>query len=245
MITNNSIAKVFFAVIITTSAALNLSSCKKASTVTTASSTITEADAAELTTDAVSPSNGGMVTQLNSSVTIYKKVALQCGVKKDSSIVYISTAGDSPSYSYALNWNYVLSCNGTSPSLLTFNFTGKANYDGPRMSANDNSTGGFILTGFGASSTQYLLSTNYARSGTYTSKIGKQYTFTSNLAVTSTNVAVDKTSQEIVSGTATVTLTATSTSGKSFAFNGTLTFLGGKKATLVLNSGATYTIQWK
>ncbi|WP_162847030.1 hypothetical protein [Mucilaginibacter gracilis] len=49
---------------------------------------------------------------------------------------------------------------------------------------------------------------------------------------------------QILSGSATVAISGSSTSGKSFTYNGTITFLGGNKATLVLNSGASYTIQW-
>jgi hypothetical protein len=41
-----------------------------------------------------------------------------------------------------------------------------------------------------------------------------------------------------------VTIASTSTSGKTFNFNGTVTFLGNKKATVILNSGVTYNIQW-
>jgi hypothetical protein len=55
---------------------------------------------------------------------------------------------------------------------------------------------------------------------------------------------VDKTTLKIVSGSAAVKVTGSSSSGKSFSFAGTLTFLGSNKATLVLNSGASYAIQW-
>jgi hypothetical protein len=237
---NIYISKVLIAAVITAGFAFNVSSCKKDNS----AATVTEADAAQLTTDAVTPTSGGMVDQLNRSVTTYNAVTFSCGVQKDSSFAIASTAGASPSYSYNLMWNYNLTCSGVTPSQLTFNFTGAGSYNGPLMSSSDNSKGGFVLTGLGASSTQYIFNTTYSRTGTTISKILKQNTFNSVISITGTNVAVDKTSQEIVSGTATVSIQATSSSGKSFTFNGTITFLGNKTANLVLNSGKTYAIQW-
>ncbi|HEY9196297.1 MAG TPA: hypothetical protein VIM77_08525, partial [Mucilaginibacter sp.] len=142
------------------------------------------------------------------------------------------------------NWDYTLACAGVIPSQLTFNFNGSGSYEGPRMSSNDQSTGGFILTNLQPTASTYLLSSTYQRTGTSTSKIARKYTFTSTLNITSSNIAVEKTSLKIVSGTAAIKITGTSSSGKSFTFNGTITFQGNNKATLILNSGASYAIEW-
>ncbi len=240
---SSNISKAIFALFITGSLALYVSSCKKDAS-SSVSATVTEADAAELTTDAVSPATGGLVVQVNSSVSIYKTVALSCGVQKDSSLTKSSLSGATPSYNYSLKWTYLLTCNGLIPNQLAFNFTGSSSYDGLRMSSTDNSTGGFTLTGLPATSSQYVFNASYARSGSQTSKIGNQKTFSSSLQIQSANLTVDKTSQQIVSGTATVSISGTSSSGNSFNFNGTITFLGGNKATLLLTSGTSYTIQW-
>ncbi|MDR6941674.1 hypothetical protein [Mucilaginibacter pocheonensis] len=220
-----------------------ISSCKKdASTQTDA--TITEADAVELATNAIVPASGGLALQVNSSVTLYKTVTLQCGIEKDSAIMRSSVSGVSPSYSYALNWNYLLNCSGVVPSQLSFNFSGSSKYDGPRMSSDDKSTGGFVLAGLASTSPAYVLNTTYNRTGSQTSKIGRRYIFNSNLIIKSTDITIDKNSLKILSGTGTVTISGASSSGKSFNFNGTLTFNGDNKATLVLNSGASHIIQW-
>ena len=232
-----------FSLMIAAGLGLAISSCKKdASTQTDA--TVTEADAAELATNAVVPANGGLALQINSSVTLYKTVTLQCGVEKDSSITRSSVSGANPSYSYALSWNYLLNCSGAVPSQLSFNFTGSSKYDGPRMSSDDKSTGGFVLAGLAPTSSPYVLNTTYNRTGGQTSKIGRQYAFNSNLTIKSSDITVDKNSLKILSGTGTVAINGTSSSGKSFNFNGTLTFNGDNKATLILNSGASYIIQW-
>jgi len=220
--------------------AMSLSSCKKDNT-STANSIVTEADAAELTTDAIVPANAGLVLQVNSSVTVYKNVSLGCGVQKDSSISGSSISGVVPAYSYSLNWNYLLNC---STSQFTAGLSGSSSYDGLRMSSTDNSAGSLVLSGLQPSTTAYTLNTSYTRNGSQTSKIGNTNTFASKLTITSSNIAIDKTSLQILSGTASVAITGTSTSGNSFSFSGTVTFLGGNKATLVLNSGASYSISW-
>ncbi len=223
---------------------LGLNSCKKESASGSTAVTVTEADAAELTTDAVSPTTGGFASQVNSSVTIYKTVTLSCGEKKDSTIAKTSASGVTPAYSYSLSWDYTLTCAGIVPSQLTFNFTGAHTYDGPRMSSDGNSSGNFILTNLQPASSTYGLSSTFTHTGTQTSKIARKYTFTSNLNITSSNILVNKTTLKIVSGTAAVKVTGSSSSGKSFNFAGTITFLGSNKASLVLNSGDSYAIQW-
>jgi hypothetical protein len=234
-------AKVLLTVVILS--AIGISACKKDANTTT-SNTVTEADAAQLSSDAVVPSTGGMVAQTNTSLSLYTSSTLSCGDKKDTTIAKSSVLGVTPSYNYSLAWTYMLNCNGSIPNEFNFGFSGNSSYDGTLMSLTGSSTGTFVLSGLGLSSSDYVLNTYYTRAGSTTSKIANQNTFTSNVVIQSTNITVLKSTDEIVSGTATIAITATSTSGKSFKFNGTINFLGNKQATVVLNSGTSYPIQW-
>lgn len=221
----------------------SVTACKKDSNGST-SATVTEADAVELTTDAIEPATGGMAIQANSSVTIYASAStkLSCGVSKDTTITGVSVAGAVPSYSYSLNWNYQLKCDA-SPQTFSFNFTGSSTYSGLLMSSSDSSTGTFMVSTTPAAA-NYTVNTSYERKGTQTSKVGQQKGFTSDLKITSGNVLISKTTGEIVSGIGTVSITCSTTGGKSFSFGGTITFKGNKQATVVLNSGVSYSIQW-
>lgn len=221
----------------------SVTACKKDSNGST-SATVTEADAVELTTDAIEPATGGMAIQANSSVTIYASAStkLSCGVSKDTTITGASVAGAVPSYSYSLNWNYQLKCDA-SPQTFSFNFTGSSTYSGLLMSSSDSSTGTFMVSTTPAAA-NYTVNTSYERKGTQTSKVGQQKGFTSDLKITSGNVLISKTTGEIVSGIGTVSITCSTTGGKSFSFGGTITFKGNKQATVVLNSGVSYSIQW-
>ena len=254
-----NITKIVYAAAIVAASALTLTSCHKDSS--TGTTTITEADAAQVTTDAVTPSTGGMVSQVSSSASFFSNAtvtggtvssvnnhlttdsyALPCGTEKDSTVSYASVSTTVPSYTYSLSWKYTLAC--TVPSSLTLNFNGAGTYNGFIQSSSFTSTGGFVLTGLGSTATQFTFNSNYARTGTTTSKVGNENTFDHTLTITSSNIVYDKATQEIVSGTATVSIKVTSTSGNSWNYGGTLTFLGNKTAKLVLNSGTVYNISW-
>ena len=239
--------------------AFNVSSCSKGNS-TTNPAAVTESDAAQVTTDAVTPSTGGLVSQVNSASTLYSSEpvaggavsvahtqhslnrVLTCGVPKDSSLTYASNIGAVPAYNYSLMWKYTLAC--TAPSSLNLNFNGSGSYSGLLFTSNFTSTGGFVLTGLGATVPQYNYSSNYSRTGTTTSKVGAQKTFNHTLTITSSSILYNKATQEIASGTATVAIKITSSTGNTYNYGGTLTFLGNKTAKLVLNSGAVYPITW-
>ena len=254
-----NITKIVYAAAIVAASAFTLTSCHKDSAA--GSTTITEADAAQVATDAVSPATGGFVSQVSSSASLFSNATvtggtvsstnnhlttysstIPCGKEKDSTITYASVSTSIPSFTYSLTWKYTLEC--TVPSSLTLSFTGTGTYNGFVQSSSFNSTGGFVLTGLGSTAAQFTFSSNYSRVGTTTSKIGNKNTFDHTLSITSSNIIYDKATQEIVSGSATVSIKVTSTSGNSWNYGGTLTFLGNKTAKLVLNSGTTYNISW-
>ena len=234
-------AKTFFALAVLTLA--GVSACKKDAT-TTSSPTVTEADAVQMTTDAVTSSTGGMTAQTTTSVTLYAAEApvLTCGTTKDTTITGASVAGTPYTFAYSLNWNYLLNCNTQE---FTLNYTGSSSYSGLLTSTNGSCVGTDVLTGIAPTAANYALTGSFERKGSATSKVGQQKSFTSDLKIATTNALVNKTTMEIISGTASVTLTGATSGGRSFSFGGTLTFLGNKTGKLVLNSGNSYSISWE
>jgi len=236
-------AKTLFALAVLTLA--GVTACKK-DTSTSTSATVTEADAVQMTNDAVSTSSGGMTAQTNSSVTLYATAdatvnIAACGATKDTTTA-ASYTGSGYSFSYSLSWNYILNCASQN---ITLNYTGSSNYSGLLTTISGTCTGTDVLTGISVSSTTYALTGSYERKGNSTSKVGQQKSFTSDLVISTTNAQVSKTTSEIVSGTAAVTLTGATSGGKTFSFSGTLTFLGNKTGKLVMNSGNSYNISWE
>jgi hypothetical protein len=220
-----------------------ISSCNKsASTATPSDTTVTEADAAEAVTDAVVPQSAGLTAQVSDATVMASSSYYTCGLAYDSSITRANVSGASVTYTLNLAWNWKLSC--ASPASFTAAFKGSSNYSAIRMSSSDSSNGSFTITGIEPSNTAYTFNSSYTRQGSQQSKIGNKNSFTSTITVTSSNILVNKTTQQIVSGSAAVNIAGASSSGKSFSFSGTITFNGGKTATLVISGGGTYAITW-
>lgn len=207
---------------------------------------ITEEEAAEVVVQAVAPESGGIAAQMESAAKVSNNVSYlsYCGLQKDSTIAGASVSGAAVSWAYNFNWNWLLSCNEGSADKFELTFTGTSSYDGPRMSATHNSNAAITVTGLGYSSTAYTINETLVRLGTHTSKIRRQITFTSEATFNAVNVKVDKLTRKIVSGTASLTIEGTTSAGRTFSYEGTLTFNGNNKGTLVLNSGHSFLIQW-
>jgi hypothetical protein len=234
-------------VIIFLALALATVSCKKSNSNAGGSSTtdtVTTDDAANAVSDAVSPESSGMVAQTQTTVVIINENDLDCGVQSDTAFAGQNAAGAAITYNYAYTSSRLLTCNVGVPSTFQFNFSGKNSYSAAYIASDDSAAGNFSVTGLNAGAGQYVFNASYIRSGSETSKARNQYTFTSNVNIQSTNLTIDKSTQQIVSGTATVSISGASSSGKAFSYSGTITFSGGKQATLVLGNGNTYQITW-
>jgi hypothetical protein len=240
-------APFLFSVCLFLALALATFSCKKSNSTSGGSSTtdtVTTDDAASAVSDAVSPASAGMVAQTETTVVIINTNDLACGEEKDTAFSGQNVAGAAITYSYAYGSNRLLTCNNGLPSSLQFNFTGKNSYSAAYLASNDSAQGNFTVTGLNAGASQYVFNASYIRNGSETSKVRNQYTFTSNINIQSTNLTIDKSTQQIVSGTATVSISGAASNGKAFSYSGTITFSGGKQALLVLGNGNTYTITW-
>lgn len=217
-------------------------SCKKDDS-TSADVSVSQDEAAEAITQSLS-ANGGMADEYSRAqvVTGAQEGKLKCGESASASITKTSATGATISYTATVSWTWKFNC--VTPANITFASKGHIKYDAPRMSSDDSSHSDYVITGIGASSSQYNINGVYTRDGSQQSKIGNKNTFTSNIVITSQDVKVGKASHIIESGTAAIAITGASSSGKSFSFAGTITFLGNKKATIVFAGGATYNISW-
>jgi hypothetical protein len=185
-----------------------------------------------------------MVAQTETSVTIMTSESLSCGTESDTSISGHNAEGAAVTYNYALSWGSLLTCSNMVPTQYQFNFSGKYSYDAPRISSDDSSMAQFTITGLEPASSQYIFNQTYTRDGSQVSKVRNKRSFSSKISIVSSNIVVDKSTQQIVSGTASVSISGAGSDGRSFSYSGTITFLGNKQATLVLGNGNTYTIQW-
>lgn len=208
---------------------------------------ITSDDAADAVSETMQYKSGGYPEDVQAAANYTLNLnlgtpgaGLHCGESHDSTITASITGSVTASYTHT--WEYTLNCDTDSNPVSitgTGNHTGE--YDGPRIHSNTNGTRNWTITGLGSSSADFIYNGSHSRSGVHTSKIGKKNTFTTSIQTVTSNVLVDKSTKHIVSGSATVNATCTSSSGKAYTFTGTLVFNGDETATLTLN-GNTYTI---
>jgi len=212
------------------------------------STEVTESDAAQATADIVMPSSGGMIDQVNNTMVIAVNYSGSnyCGTQKDSTIVHASTAGAQIAYDYSLKWSWKMTCGAlNTPQKFDLNFTGTSNYNGMYFTSADNATGSLSLTGLETTANNYTYNQTYTRTGSRTFKNNNtSKTFTGTIVITANNIVINKSTRKISSGSGTVTITGVAPSGSSFGYNGTITFNGDNTASLILNSGVSYKIQW-
>jgi hypothetical protein len=221
---------------------LFLTSCEKDKKSETS---VTATEAGTVMAQAVDPGTGGLVlqTEFAAGLALTHTNSIYCGVRKDSTIAG-QLSGDNRTFQYSLALSRTLTCSNGAPSSYSHTFTGTGNYASPAMTSTGNITGSFTLTGLESGTSQVSLDQDYAYTGTQESHVGTSRTLTSTVTVHSTGVKVDKITRQIVSGTANLNVSGLTSTGEAFNYDGTITFLGGRKATLVVTGGSSANITW-
>jgi hypothetical protein len=225
-------------------ALVGLSACKKSTT--TANTSLTQADIVELITDDIKPVTGGFDLQAQAAVTSYitNIPVFTCGQSKDTTTTYTASNNSIPIYGNTLKWTYQLVC-GTGSSSYNVGLTGNTSYISSLMKSADGTVAAFTISDPGTASSNYSLTGNYSRSGEQTSQVQTEKSLSSYLQIDTINIQISKTTNEIVSGTASIVVNGYDTTDSSdFSFGGTITFLGNKTATFKFNNGTTYNISW-
>lgn len=209
---------------------------------------VTEADAADAIEASVSSSSNGVAKMVAEASTVADdedvytySPQLECG--QQYTVSYNPTyTGTNYSYDYSGTRNYLISCTTLGvPETFTYSASLTGTYETPRMLSDDDSTSSLTVTGLAPSSATATINGTYVRNGYQESKVRLMRHFNSVITINLSNVTLNKLTQTISGGTASVTMTGTGSLGGSFTYNGTITFNGDGTATLVIN-GTTYTI---
>jgi len=212
------------------------------------SSEIQESEVVDAVNNSLSTDTNGMAKSINTAAVyteeenLYTSTPnLNCGQLYTDSYAESSSSANY-TYNYSANCSYQLNCD-TNGAPQNFNYQANraGSYDTPRMSSNDNAAAQWTISNLGTTNANALFNGNYVRNGTQVSKIRNQSTFSSTLTYSLSNIAVNKTTHKIASGSATVTFVGVASTGNQYTYNGTITFNGNDTATLVIN-GNTYNI---
>lgn len=215
---------------------------------------LTSAEMAEAVSQAFTIQGGGLVSQTAVALNIVNaanttapagRLADMCGSAFDTT--FSGKNADTASvytFNYGFKWNWSVSCEDATPSQVTFSYKGSNTYAGPRMSAEDSTSAKVQLIGLPADSAFYVMSQTYTRTGAQQSLTGSKKAFKSTITIITSNMKLNKTTGNIVSGTATVKIAGTfNNGGDVFSKSGTFTFSGNGSGSLVLD-GEKYTVAW-
>lgn len=214
--------------------AMVFSSCKKAEEML---ESVSEEEAVEVVENSLSSDAGGFAGQIEESAAIVSTYTESkneyCGMSFDSVFNIVNPSEAVITYHYNLEWDWVVNCNQFQiPESFVFNCEMGGGYDSPRMAANDNAGVSFELSDLDLSTDYITFNGNFEREGTCQSKIGEKRSFSSKIIFEAMDVKVDKATGKLKSGTANLTLEAKTSEGKTFSFDGVITFTGGDTATL-------------
>jgi hypothetical protein len=210
----------------------------------TTTESVSEQDVADAVTEAVVMNKSGVADQTEEVVDYAKTSAIPCGGTKDTTITGTNAAGAVITYDYTYLCHTAVTCTLAIPTKFQATLTGHANYNSLKMTSNDSCSGDVTVTGLPPSASNYTVNFTFVRNGSQTSKVREKKAFTSVVTLTGTSIIVSKATTMITSGSANVVVTGAVTGGSTFTKTATLTFLGGRTATLAFSGGGSYPISW-
>ena len=213
-------------------------------------SEVTVSQASDVVADAiVSPENGGVMVQTTSALQIanafmnVRKGAKtdDCGYSNQGNLDLKSDANSAVTFSYNFKYSWELKCASDSESYqsFAFDFSGRTQVSTAKFSSNDSSAAIYKITGLDDASEYFLINQTFDHSGELVSKVSSMASLSSVIKYTAYDIKINKSTLQIVSGTATVKISGKSSEGKAFSYEGTITFKGNNKAVLVLGSSTT------
>ncbi len=202
---------------------------------------VTEQDAAEVISNSILPTYGGLISKITNVVNLSQNLSGKCGMSNDTTLFNPALKSNlAIDFTYKLNWRYWTNCNDLS---IQFGVTGTNNYSGIHYSVTDQSNGIYTLTPktFGSINV-YKVKISQTRTGNALKKDIGNKTFTDTIVLQSDSVNVDKMTGKIISGRISMTLYGKSSSG--FRFTGDFVFINEHKATLTITGGGSYDVSW-
>lgn len=211
--------------------------------------TVTSDEAADMAASALAVSSAGLVLTVENSTSVTDLAVDEstggriaaCGYSKDSVFTKSNAPGSVITYTYSFEYSYSLSCSVDEPSSLTAGMYSSGEFDGTRLASANTSTADLVVAALDDTQTTYSVNGVYSREGSFQSKVRNLNSGTNTVTFTVDEIRVDKTTKEILSGTADLTITGTVTGKGTFVFDATITFNGNNIATLVIN-GTSYSV---
>lgn len=216
--------------------------CKKG---TIASLNVSNDDAASILAGSMASNSYG-VTNISSDISLNAlnsiTTNLSCGLTKTDTIIRKNAAGATATYNYKLIYSNKLNCNTSNlPDNIISKLTYTGNYSNQKLSLTNSGNNYCTIAGLTPTATVHVVNGEYKSMGTFKLKADSTNRGSANVDIVVKNLTINKSTQVIAGGTATVIVTGTTVKKGDFTYNGTLTFNGNNMTTMSLN-GTTYII---
>lgn len=199
--------------------------------------TLSGDDAADVVGGALASASEGFSSQATESITAYEELSAQsdnpCGTTIDTTITKaVDLTNISANYSFS--WSWMITCDKLVPQAFMASSEFDGSYETLRLSSNDQGDFEVTITGL-VQGSEYLFNGSASRMGTQAIKVRNKSTFESTLALTFSDVAIDKSSKKVLSGTGTFLMDAKGSGGATQRIEGTFEFLGNEEVKIVIN----------
>lgn len=196
-------------------------------------------DAAIIIAEALATNNYGAnnITQdiSDNAIELVGKSNVFCGISVTDSISRKSTLGANFSYNYKLNYTHKLNCNTSNlPDNITGSLTYSGKFTGPKLISNFNGSRTYRITGLTPAADKHIFNGEYKCYNNYKFKTDTTNNGTANIYFGVKDLIVSKANHSIISGSAMIMITGSSSKKANFTYNGTLIF-NSSTATLKLN----------
>ncbi len=200
-------------------------------------------DISDVVTAGITANSNG-IAQEASAITIFlanmniytTTPSLPCNGSKDTAFSRAANA-TGVIYTYTGDWNCQLSCLGGVPDSIKIGQSMNGNFSHANLSGADGSAATLIITGLQAASPTITINGTYTRTGTDTSKVRNNTTYSSGVTYTLINVVVNKSSKQITGGSGTFVITGYS-KGVAYQDSGVLTFSNTNSASITFDGTA-------
>lgn len=155
-----------------------------------------------------------------------------CGLSQNLDLSGSSPDGATTTYSYDFSYKFKLNCNSESmPSAVSVNLSYSGAFDAPKLSAEHSGIAELGVSGLEETVADFLLNGLYKRSGSFEDKAAVK-SGSSSVEITLKDVAINKQTHQIISGSGTYVISGTVPDKGAFNYTGDITFLGADTAEL-------------
>ena len=196
-------------------------------------------DAAIIIAEALATNNYGAsnITQdiSNNAIKLANKSNTFCGLSVTDSIVRKSTLGGNFNFDYKLKYTNKLNCNTSNlPNNITGSLTYTGKFTGPKLISNYNGNRTYRINGLSSTAENHIINGEYKCYNNYKFKTDTTNKGTANIYFGVKDLVVSKLNHTIISGSAMIMVTGSSSKKANFTYNGKLTF-NASSAILTLN----------